>query len=102
MDFAVRFVARRLSDRNRGVQIELMQPLQKVFSVLTSSIDADVQLQPGMLGRKLVDGAPEFLISFHRFGEMEGCGSGPFLLIEEGNMMCIASGIDPDSDMNVA
>jgi len=99
MDFAVCLVASRLSDGDRGVQVASVQPLQEVLGILHSGIDADVQVQLGMLASELVEGVLEFLIPLGGFGEVEGFGGGPFLLIEKGNMMCIASGIDPDSDL---
>ena len=100
MDLAVRFVASRLSDRDRGVQVELMQPLQEVLGILTSRINADVQVQVGMFAREPVKGVLELLIARGGLGEVEGLGSGPFLFIEKGNMMGIAGGINPDSDMH--
>ena len=100
MDLAVRFVASRLPDRDRGLQVELMQPLQKVLGILTSRINADVQVHVGVFARELVKGVLELLIPCGGLGEVEGIGSGPFLFIEKGNMMGIASGINPDSDMH--
>ena len=78
MDLAVRFVASRLPDRDRGLQVESMQPLQKVLGILTSRINADVQVHVGVFARELVKGVLELLIPCGGLGEVEGIGSGPF------------------------
>jgi hypothetical protein len=53
-----------------------------------------------MLAGEPVQSNSELLITFGGFAEVKRFGGGPFLLIEKGNVMRIAGGIDTDSEMH--
>lgn len=61
-------------------------------------VDVDVQMQPRMLLGEPVECLAEPLIAVGGFGEVEGLGGGSLFLIEERDVMCVARGIDADSE----
>ena len=75
-----------------------MEPLNEIFGVLTSGIDADVQLQAGMLGLEFQEGIFQSPITVSVLGKVEGLSGGPLILVEKGDMMSVPSGIDTDAD----
>ena len=75
-----------------------MEPLNEIFGVLTSGIDADVQLQAGMLGLEFQERIFQSPITVSVLGKVEGLSGGPLILVEKGDMMSVPSGIDTDAD----
>jgi hypothetical protein len=75
-----------------------MEPLNEIFGVLTSGIDADVQLHAGMLGLEFPERIFQSPITVRVLGKVEGLSGGPLLLVEKGDMMSVPSGIDTDAD----
>jgi hypothetical protein len=75
-----------------------MEPLNEIFGVLPSGIDADVQLQAGMLGVEFQERIFQSPITVSVLGKVEGLSGGPLLLVEKGDMMSVPRGIDTDAD----
>ena len=48
-----------------------MEPLQEIFSILTSGINSDMKMHAGMLGREFFERGFQFLISGRRLGEVK-------------------------------
>ena len=98
MHIAVSFVASGLPHGNRGLEVQLMQPLQQILGILPGGINPNVQMQAGMFALELFEGLLEFLITVCGFGKMEGLSGRAFLFIQKRHMMAIACGVDPDSN----
>jgi hypothetical protein len=76
--------------------------LQEILGILSGRIDMDVQMQLGMLVSQLVENGLESPIAIDGFGEMERWGGSSFLFIEQRDVVSVASGVDPHTDVRAS
>ena len=98
MGLAIILVALRLADGDGHGRLEAAEELLEIGGVLPGGVDADVEVDLGVLEPQLLQAIAQGLVAGAVLGDRQRPGGGPEVGPEETDAVTVARGIDADAD----